>query len=62
MLDLSIIFPVFNEEKRLKKTLPLLKKFLRENQKKNVEIIFVSIRSSDSTNIIINKFIFSNYH
>ena len=34
MLDLSIIFPVFNEEKRLKKTLPLLKKFLRENQKK----------------------------
>ena len=60
MLDLSIIFPVFNEEKRLKKTLPLLKKFLRENQKKNVEIIFVSDGSSDSTNTLINKFIFSN--
>ena len=60
MLDLSIIFPVFNEEKRLKKTLPLLKKFLRENQKKNVEIIFVSDGSSDSTNTLINKFIISN--
>ena len=60
MLNLSIVFPVFNEEKRLKKTLSSLKKFLKENKKKNVEIIFVSDGSYDLTNTIIDKFIFSN--
>jgi len=60
MLNLSIVFPVYNEEKRLKKTLPLLKKFLKENKKKNVEIIFVSDGSRDLTNSIIDKFVFIN--
>ena len=60
MLNLSIVFPVYNEEKRLKKTLPLLKKFLKENKKKNVEIIFISDGSHDLTNSIIHKFIFAN--
>jgi len=60
MLNLSIVFPVYNEEKRLKKTLPLLKKFLKENKKKNVEIIFISDGSHDLTNSIIHKFIFTN--
>jgi len=60
MLNLSIVFPVYNEEKRLKKTLPLLKKFLKENKKKNVEIIFISDGSHDLTNNIIHKFIFTN--
>ena len=60
MLNLSIVFPVYNEEKRLKKTLPLLKKFLKENKKKNVEIIFISDGSHDLTNFIIQKFVFTN--
>lgn len=60
MLNLSIVFPVFNEEKRIKKTLSLLKKFLKENKKKNVEIIFVSDGSDDLTNDIIDQFINSN--
>ena len=60
MLNLSIVFPVYNEEKRLKKTLPLLKKFLKENKKKNVEIIFISDGSHDLTNSIIHKFVFTN--
>ena len=60
MLNLSIVFPVYNEEKRIKKTLPLLKKFLKENKKNNVEIIFVSDGSHDLTNNIVDEFIFSN--
>ncbi len=57
MYNLSIILPVYNEEFRLKKTLPALAKFLKDSKKNNIELIFVSDGSSDQTNIIISNFI-----
>ena len=57
MFNLSIVIPVFNEEVRLKKTLPILEKFLDTSKKNKIELIFVSDGSEDKTNNIINKFI-----
>ena len=57
MFSLSIIIPLYNEEKRLKKTLPELSKFLKKNSKDNIEIIFVSDGSNDNTNKIIKEYI-----
>ena len=57
MLSLSIIIPLYNEEKRLKKTLPELSKFLKKSLKDNIEIIFVSDGSNDNTNKIIKNYI-----
>jgi dolichyl-phosphate beta-glucosyltransferase len=57
MFNLSIVIPVFNEEVRLKKTLPVLEKFLNTSKKNRIELIFVSDGSKDKTNNIINKFI-----
>ena len=57
MLSLSIIIPLYNEEKRLKKTLPELSKFLKKSLKDNIEIIFVSDGSNDHTNKIIKDYI-----
>ena len=37
MLSLSIIIPLYNEEKRLKKTLPELSKFLKKSLKDNIK-------------------------
>ena len=42
MISLSIVVPVFNEEIRLKKTLPILEKFLSSSKKNRIELIFVS--------------------
>jgi len=58
--SLSIIIPLYNEEKRLLKSLTKLKKFIRQSQKEKIEIIFVSDGSNDSTNKIINLFIKKN--
>ena len=57
MISLSIIMPVFNEEIRLKKTLPILEKFLSNSKKDKIELIFVSDGSKDKTNSIIKNFI-----
>ena len=57
MYNLSIVLPVFNEEIRLKKTLPVLEKFLKNSKKNKIELIFVSDGSTDKTNIIISNFI-----
>ena len=57
MYNLSIVLPVFNEEIRLKKTLPILEKFLKNSKKNKIELIFVSDGSTDKTNIIISNFI-----
>ena len=57
MISLSIIMPVFNEEIRLKKTLPILEKFLNNSKKDKIELIFVSDGSKDKTNSIIKNFI-----
>tara|TARA_B100001250_G_scaffold369640_1_gene353256 strand:- start:197 stop:916 length:720 start_codon:yes stop_codon:yes gene_type:complete len=56
MLDLSIVIPIYNEETRLQKSLPEIKKFLEQNKKNRIEIIFVSDGSNDNTNLIVEKF------
>jgi dolichyl-phosphate beta-glucosyltransferase len=58
--SLSIIIPLFNEEKRLLKSLIRLDKFIKQNKKKNIEIIFVNDGSTDTTNKIIDLFIKEN--
>tara|TARA_B100000787_G_C16105511_1_gene255624 strand:+ start:39 stop:761 length:723 start_codon:yes stop_codon:yes gene_type:complete len=58
--SLSIIIPLFNEEKRLLKSLIKLDKFIKHNKKKNIEIIFVNDGSTDTTNKIIDLFIKEN--
>tara|TARA_B100000579_G_scaffold125617_1_gene101274 strand:+ start:1062 stop:1781 length:720 start_codon:yes stop_codon:yes gene_type:complete len=58
MLNLSIVIPLYNEEIRLKKTLPILNNFLKKFQKDKIEIIFVSDGSNDKTNYIIEKYKF----
>jgi len=60
VFSLSIIIPLYNEEKRLLKSLIKLEKFIKKNKKSNVEIIFVSDGSTDTTNNIINLFIKKN--
>ena len=57
MYNLSIVLPVFNEEIRLRKTLPSLEKFLKDSKKNKIELIFVSDGSTDGTNNIIYNFI-----
>ena len=51
---LSIIVPAYNEESRLRKTLPEFLKFLADS-KKPVEIVFVNDGSSDDTSKVIRK-------
>ena len=60
MLNVSIIIPLYNEEKGLKKNLPALNIFLKKNKSKKVELIFVSDGSLDNTNKIIEKYVNEN--
>ena len=55
--SLSIIFPVFNEELRLKSGFSHILSFLREKKKFKVEIIFVDDGSKDNSCDLINQFI-----
>ncbi len=58
--SLTIIFPIFNEEARLGKSLDELKKFVEGNPELNLEIIFVNDGSKDNSQLIIQKFIKEN--
>jgi len=58
--SLSVIIPLYNEEKRLLKSLTKLEKFILQNKKNNVEVIFASDGSTDLTNKIIEQFIKKN--
>ena len=60
MYSLSIIIPLYNEEKRLLKSLTKIEKFILQNKKNNIEVIFVSDGSTDLTNKIIEQFIKKN--
>ena len=55
--SVSIIYPVFNEEKRLRKTFLDIIKFEKSNKFLKKEYIFVNDGSSDQTlSIIKNEF------
>ena len=60
MLDVSIVIPLFNEEKRLKKNLRTIDIFLKKNKKNKVELIFISDGSLDNTKKIIKNYINEN--
>ena len=55
--SLSIIFPVFNEESRLKSSFRHIVSFLKKKKKSKIEIIFVDDGSKDDSYNLINKFI-----
>lgn len=55
--SLSIIFPLFNEEKRLPSSLKLIKNFIDFHNFKFLEIIFINDGSNDKSNNLINSFI-----
>jgi len=59
--SLSIIFPVFNEELRLKSSFDHIKSFLKKKKKLRIEIIFVDDGSNDNSYNLINRFI-KNLH
>ena len=54
--ELSIIFPLFNEEKRIKKTFSEIKEF-KKKVKRKLEIIFISDGSTDKSNLLVDEFI-----
>jgi dolichyl-phosphate beta-glucosyltransferase len=57
---LSIIFPIYNESKRLKKLFFYLKNTQIKKNFLNIECIFVNDGSSDNTSNILRKFINQN--
>lgn len=59
-LNLSIIFPIFNEEQRLPRTLSLLQNFSEKYTKKEIELIFVNDGSDDNSKNLLNNFIKKN--
>ena len=60
MYNLSIIIPLYNEEKRVAYCLQILNDFLQNKKKFNIETIFVDDGSNDNTAKIIKKFIKKN--
>ena len=57
--SLSIVFPFFNEEKRLKVSFERLKKTLKNLKSIDLEIILVNDGSRDASNALTKKFISS---
>ena len=55
--SLSIVFPIFNEELRLKSSFNHIISFLKKKKNFKIEMIFVDDGSKDNTYKIINKFI-----
>ncbi|MDC1476156.1 glycosyltransferase [Pelagibacteraceae bacterium] len=55
--ELSIIFPIFNEEARLVKNLNNVKKLFKSFINTNIEIILVNDGSNDKSHEIIKKFL-----
>ena len=55
--SISIIFPLYNEIKRIEMSLIKIEKFLINNNFNNIEIILVNDGSTDATQKIIYKFI-----
>ena len=61
--SLSIIFPVYNEELRLKSSFNHILNFLKKKKFFKIEIIFVDDGSNDNSYVLIDKFIkdFKNF-
>lgn len=55
--SLSIVFPFFNEEKRIKKSLDKISRMLTKLGIEKTEIILVNDGSNDQSDLIIKKFI-----
>ena len=55
--SLSIIFPIFNESKRLKYCFDDIKKFNNSSKVKNIQYVFVDDGSKDDSFVLIKKFI-----
>ena len=55
--SLSIIFPVFNEELRLKSSFNHIASFLKKKKKFKTEIIFADDGSKDNSYNLITQFI-----
>jgi len=55
--ELSIIFPIYNEENRLKRNLYKIIKLIKFFKSIKLEIIFVNDGSTDNTHKIINKYL-----
>ena len=54
--NLSIIFPIYNEEKRLKKGLRHIEKFILINKNKQIQVIIVNDGSNDNSINILADF------
>ena len=57
-IDLSIVIPAYNEEKRIEHSLDSLEKYIKTDKylnSKNIEVIVVSPDSQDKTHQIIKK-------
>ena len=57
---LSLIFPIFNEGKRIENSLNKIQEFTSKNTLFDLEVILVNDGSYDNTNIKIQRFINSN--
>ena len=55
--ELSIIFPIYNEDERLKKSFIKVKKLFNSFKSTNIEIIFVNDGSTDKTHELVTAFI-----
>ncbi len=55
--SLSIVLPVFNEEKRLEKTFFHIEKYLKRTKIKNLEFIFVNDGSIDKSKKLLINFV-----
>ena len=55
--SLTIIFPFYNEENRINKSLDKISKFVKFNISLDLEIIFVNDGSNDRTDKIIHEFL-----
>ena len=58
--SISVILPLFNEEKRLKKAFRKIVNFSKKNKINLKEFIFVNDGSSDKSEEMIKKFIKDN--
>ena len=56
--NISIIIPVYNEERRIEKTYLELKSLEKYFEDKNIEILFVDDGSTDTTKKVIENFKF----